>query len=46
MMSFAAWYALWQFIAAPFHWNKTEHGLSSVQRRQRNKARNSAANGL
>lgn len=31
LMSGAAWLALWQFIAAPFHWNKTEHGLSSMQ---------------
>jgi cellulose synthase/poly-beta-1,6-N-acetylglucosamine synthase-like glycosyltransferase len=31
LMSGAAWMALWQFIAAPFHWNKTEHGLSSFQ---------------
>lgn len=28
LMSAAAWLALWQFIFAPFHWNKTEHGLS------------------
>ena len=35
MMSVAAWFALWQFIAAPFHWNKTEHGLSRMQRRMR-----------
>ena len=32
LMSVAAWMALWQFITRPFHWNKTEHGLSSVQR--------------
>ena len=32
LMSAAAWLALWQFISAPFHWNKTEHGLSSMQR--------------
>ena len=31
LMSAAAWLALWQFIAAPFHWNKTEHGLSRLQ---------------
>ncbi|MEI8177988.1 glycosyltransferase family 2 protein [Aestuariivirga sp.] len=31
LMSFAAWLALWQFFTRPFHWNKTEHGLSSVQ---------------
>ncbi len=39
LMSCAAWYALWQFIAAPFHWNKTEHGLSRRQRARRMKAR-------
>lgn len=31
LMSAAAWLALWQFIRAPFHWNKTEHGLSTFQ---------------
>ncbi|MGQ0484078.1 MAG: glycosyltransferase [Hyphomicrobiales bacterium] len=31
LISLAAWAALWQFIVAPFHWNKTEHGLSSFQ---------------
>lgn len=31
LMSVAAWLALWQFATRPFHWNKTEHGLSSVQ---------------
>lgn len=31
LMSLAAWLALWQFIVAPFHWNKTEHGLTSVR---------------
>jgi cellulose synthase/poly-beta-1,6-N-acetylglucosamine synthase-like glycosyltransferase len=31
LMSAAAWLALWQFITAPFHWNKTQHGLSSFQ---------------
>ncbi|MCB1378609.1 MAG: glycosyltransferase [Alphaproteobacteria bacterium] len=35
LMSAAAWLALWQFIVAPFHWNKTEHGLSAFQRRRR-----------
>jgi glycosyltransferase XagB len=35
LMSVAAWYALWQFAVAPFHWNKTEHGLSYVQKRRR-----------
>lgn len=32
LMSAAAWMAVWQFIMAPFHWNKTEHGLSKLQR--------------
>lgn len=32
LISLAAWAALWQFIVAPFHWNKTEHGLSSFQK--------------
>jgi cellulose synthase/poly-beta-1,6-N-acetylglucosamine synthase-like glycosyltransferase len=31
LMSAAVWLALWQFISAPFHWNKTQHGLSSFQ---------------
>jgi cellulose synthase/poly-beta-1,6-N-acetylglucosamine synthase-like glycosyltransferase len=31
LMSGAAWLALWQFITAPFHWNKTVHGLSRFQ---------------
>lgn len=35
LTSAAAWLALWQFIAAPFHWNKTQHGLSNVQRKRR-----------
>jgi hypothetical protein len=28
LMSLAAWLAVWQFIRAPFHWNKTRHGIS------------------
>ena len=32
LMSGAAWLALWQFFSAPFHWNKTEHGLSRQRR--------------
>jgi glycosyltransferase XagB len=32
MMTLAAWKAVWQFIVAPFHWNKTEHGLSAFQK--------------
>jgi cellulose synthase/poly-beta-1,6-N-acetylglucosamine synthase-like glycosyltransferase len=31
LMSIASWLALWQFIIAPFKWNKTEHGLSKLQ---------------
>jgi glycosyltransferase XagB len=31
LMAIAAWIALWQFIVAPFVWNKTEHGLSKLQ---------------
>jgi cellulose synthase/poly-beta-1,6-N-acetylglucosamine synthase-like glycosyltransferase len=31
LISVAAWLALWQFIFAPFTWNKTEHGLSKLQ---------------
>lgn len=33
LMSVAAWLALWQFITAPSHWNKTEHGLSRFHQR-------------
>lgn len=39
MMSIAAWYGLWQFVTAPFYWNKTEHGLSSFQRQKRKRER-------
>ena len=35
LLSVAAWLALWQFIVAPFKWNKTEHGLSRLQRTNR-----------
>ena len=30
LMGIAAWLSLWQFIVAPFHWNKTKHGMSSL----------------
>jgi glycosyltransferase XagB len=30
LMSFAAWLAVWQFIRAPFHLNKTRHGISAA----------------
>ncbi len=33
LISLAAWMGAWQFIAKPFHWNKTEHGLSRFHRR-------------
>ena len=29
LMGVAAWLSFWQFIVAPFHWNKTKHGISS-----------------
>ncbi|MDO8352769.1 MAG: glycosyltransferase [Aestuariivirga sp.] len=32
LMSIAAWMALWQLVFAPFKWNKTEHGLSKLQK--------------
>ncbi len=35
LASVAGWMALWQFIHAPFHWNKTRHGLSRFQAKQR-----------
>jgi hypothetical protein len=38
LMSAAAWAALWQFLVAPYHWNKTEHGLSNLQRSGRRRA--------
>ena len=28
LISAAGWLALWQFLRAPFHWNKTAHGIS------------------
>ncbi|NJM28963.1 MAG: glycosyltransferase [Rhizobiales bacterium] len=33
LMFVAAWLALWQFVTQPHHWNKTEHGISSMTRR-------------
>jgi hypothetical protein len=32
LQSLAAWMALWQFVRAPFHWNKTRHGLALRRR--------------
>lgn len=28
LMSAGAWFALWEFIRRPFHWQKTRHGIS------------------
>ena len=30
LMSVAAWQALWDFAVKPFHWHKTQHGLSKM----------------
>jgi glycosyltransferase XagB len=30
LMSAAGWLALWQLLRAPFHWNKTAHGISRL----------------
>ncbi|MEP2829750.1 hypothetical protein [Parvibaculum sp.] len=30
LISIAAYKALWQLITKPFHWEKTEHGISSM----------------
>jgi glycosyltransferase XagB len=32
LVSVAAWLAIWDFAIAPFHWHKTRHGLSRVDR--------------
>ena len=32
LMSIAGWKALWEFAWAPFHWNKTQHGISKFNR--------------
>ena len=37
LMSVAGWLALWQFAVAPFHWNKTKHGLSVFQKARSSK---------
>ena len=29
MMSFSGWRAFLQFFSTPFHWEKTQHGLST-----------------
>lgn len=43
LMSAAAWLAVWQFFTAPFHWNKTDHGLSRLMRPVRPQARRDTA---
>ena len=35
LASIAAWIAIWQLLANPFHWNKTRHGLSAFLRQVR-----------
>jgi hypothetical protein len=32
LISAAAYRALWQFVTAPFKWEKTEHELSNIAR--------------
>jgi hypothetical protein len=32
LVSVAAWRGLWELITAPFHWNKTSHGLARTSR--------------
>ncbi|MDE2384152.1 MAG: glycosyltransferase [Alphaproteobacteria bacterium] len=31
LASLAGWQAVWQFLHKPYHWNKTQHGLSRFQ---------------
>jgi hypothetical protein len=35
LISVGGWLALWQLLRAPFHWNKTAHGISRIYRRNR-----------
>jgi hypothetical protein len=37
MLSIAAWRALFQLVHAPYHWEKTEHGLATTSRLRRNR---------
>ncbi|MGO4704903.1 glycosyltransferase [Microvirga sp. 2MCAF38] len=32
LVSFAAWRSFWELAHAPFHWNKTNHGLARTSR--------------
>ncbi|MGZ3409410.1 MAG: hypothetical protein ACXWKC_04400 [Xanthobacteraceae bacterium] len=35
LLSAAAWRALFQLFHAPYHWDKTEHGLAKTSRQRR-----------
>jgi cellulose synthase/poly-beta-1,6-N-acetylglucosamine synthase-like glycosyltransferase len=35
LIGIAAWRAVWEFAVQPFHWNKTQHGLSAFTQSQR-----------
>ncbi|WP_157699552.1 glycosyltransferase family 2 protein [Pseudorhodoplanes sinuspersici] len=37
LLSTAAWYAIYQLIRAPYHWEKTQHGLARNSRRAMSK---------
>ena len=39
MLSLAAWRALYQLVAAPYAWEKTEHGLAKSSQRARDVTR-------
>lgn len=39
LLSLAAWRAVWQFVVAPYRWEKTEHGLARHSRVATNMAR-------
>jgi cellulose synthase/poly-beta-1,6-N-acetylglucosamine synthase-like glycosyltransferase len=39
MLSAAAWRALFQLFYAPYHWDKTEHGLARTSRQRRGSRR-------
>ena len=32
LLSVAAWYALYELVRNPYHWDKTEHGLARTSR--------------
>lgn len=35
LLTIAAWWALADLFANPFHWHKTRHGLAKTSRRER-----------